>query len=261
MYNVGITSMEKLSLIIPAYNEEVNIRKTLTAIIPLLNRKAIPCEVIVVNDNSTDTTQSVVENIQKDYPEIRLVNRGAPNGFGRAIRAGLEVYTGDIVVIVMADLSDDPNDIVRYYNVIREGYDCVFGSRFMRGSKTSNYPFVKLVVNRLVNRMLQVLFVTRFNDITNAFKMYRSTVIQSILPLRASYFNITIELSLSALIRRYRIAQIPINWYGRTWGCSNLKLSEMGRRYLATLIKIWAERTFILDDLLEEDSTKKHQTP
>jgi dolichol-phosphate mannosyltransferase len=251
---------DKLSLIIPAYNEESNIRQTLIPIITVLNRDAIPYEILVVNDNSLDATPAVVEALQKEYTGIRLVNRSEPRGFGRAIRSGIEVYTGDIVAIVMADSSDDPEDIVRYYNTILKGYDCVFGSRFMRGSKTSNYPFVKLMVNRIINRMLQILFVTRFNDLTNAFKMYRSSVIQSILPLRASHFNITIELSLSALIRRYRIAQIPIKWYGRTWGCSNLRLSDMGRRYLAILIKIWSERIFILDDLLEEDSQRNKKT-
>jgi dolichol-phosphate mannosyltransferase len=155
----------------------------------------------------------------------------------------------------MADLSDKPEDLVRCYRKLEEGFDCVFGSRFVAGSNVENYPPLKLVVQRIVNNMIRVLFLTRHNDMTNAFKVYRRHVIDAIQPLHAAHFNITIELSLSALIRRYSIAMIPISWSGRTWGQSNLRLREMGRRYLATLLKIWFERLLILDDLLLESES------
>ena len=190
-------------------------------------------------------------------PEIILVNRQLPGGFGRAIRTGLQNFTGDVLIIVMADLSDDPNDIVKYYRKIEEGYDCVFGSRFTNNSIVQEYPPYKLIINRLVNKCIQLLFLTHHNDLTNAFKAYRSNVVKSILPLYACHFNITIEMSLSALIRNYKIATVPINWYGRKWGQSNLKIRAMGRRYLATLIKIWFEKILILDDVLAEKSLIK----
>ncbi|BDA79157.1 polyprenol phosphate mannosyl transferase 1 [Leptospira kobayashii] len=248
---------DKLSIIIPAYNEEENIIPTVSQIVPFLKQDKIPFEIVIVNDNSKDKTPEKVKELQKSYPEVKLVSRTAPGGFGRAIRTGLENFTGDVVVIVMADLSDDPEDIVRYYNKIQEGYDCVFGSRFRNGSVVKEYPIVKYYVNRIVNSFLQLLFLTRHNDLTNAFKAYRASVIKNIHPLHACHFNITIELSLSALIRDYKIASIPINWYGRKWGQSNLKLRAMGRRYLATLLKIWFERLLILDDLLAEKSDIK----
>jgi dolichol-phosphate mannosyltransferase len=246
-----------LSVVIPAYNEEENIQPTVLEIITTLSKNSIPHEIIVVNDNSKDKTPEVVKNLQKKYKSIKLVNRTPPGGFGRAIRTGLENFSGEFVVIVMADLSDDPLDIVNYYRKLKEGYDCVYGSRFIKGSKVVDYPKLKLYINRIVNKAIQVLFWTEFNDLTNAFKAYRAEVIHSIQPLKASHFNITIELSLSALIRNYKIASIPINWYGRKWGQSNLKLRAMGRRYLATLIKIWFERVLILDDLLAEKSVVK----
>lgn len=246
-----------LSVIIPAYNEEENVKPTILEIIETLEKERILHEIVLVNDNSKDGTKDIVLGLQKKYKQIKLVNRTPPGGFGRAIRSGLEHFTGDYVVIVMADLSDDPKDIVKYYNKLDEGYDAVFGSRFKTESKVLEYPKVKLFVNRIVNRMIQILFATRFNDITNAFKGYRAHVIKSILPLKAAHFNITIELSLSVLIRKYKIAQVPINWYGRKWGQSNLKLRAMGRRYLATLLKIWFERILILDDLLAEKSVVK----
>jgi dolichol-phosphate mannosyltransferase len=168
------------------------------------------------------------------------------------MRSGLEAVTGDIVVVYMADLSDSPDDVVAYYRKIREGYDCVFGSRFTKGSEVQNYPPVKLFINRIVNRCIQLMFWTRLNDLTNAFKAYRTDVIRDCGPYRACHFNLTLEMSLGALIRNYNIAQIPIKWYGRTWGSSNLKLGEMGRRYLSTLLMMFFQRYLIADDLLAD---------
>lgn len=249
----------KLSVVIPAYNEEENIKPTVIEIIEKLRSEKIPFEIIVVNDNSKDNTIHVIKDLQKVNPEVVLVDRTPPGGFGRAIRSGLDNFSGDVVVIAMADLSDDPVDIVTYYRKIEEGYDCVYGTRFTKGAVVNDYPAYKLFFNRIINKILQILFVTSHNDLTNAFKAYRANVIQNILPLKAAHFNITIEMSLSALIRDYKIASVPINWYGRKWGQSNLRLRAMGRRYLATLIKIWFERLLILDDLLAEKSMTKEE--
>jgi dolichol-phosphate mannosyltransferase len=212
----------------------------------------IPYEIVVINDNSRDRTAGVVQTAHESDDRISLVNRTPPNGFGRAVRAGLDQITGDVVVVYMADASDHPTDVVSYYRKIEEGYDCVFGSRFIKGSHVVEYPIVKLIVNRIVNKLLQWLFWCPFNDLTNAFKAYRTAVVRDCGPYRASHFNITIEMSLSAMIRKYNIAQIPISWTGRTWGSSNLRLGEMGRRYLATLLKVVAEKVLIADDLIVE---------
>ncbi len=243
----------KLSIVIPAFNEEKNIGKCLEELRRVVRDKyEIPYEAIVVNDNSQDGTEQVVREEMTHDPAIRLVNRTLPGGFGRAIRSGIEAVKGDVVVIYMADLSDDPEDVVAYYKKIGEGYDCVFGSRFIKGSRVVNYPKLKLVINRIVNKCVQYMFWTPFNDLTNAFKAYRTAVIQDCGPYRASHFNITLEMSLSALIRRYNIAEIPIKWEGRHWGSSNLKLRQMGRRYLSTLLMIFFERILVVDDLMAE---------
>ena len=241
------------SIVLPAHNEERNVLPAITSLASALRRESIPFEIVVVNDNSTDQTPDVVTDAMADYPEVVLVHNTRPGGLGRALRFGLQHVHGDAIAIVMADLSDSPDDVVRCYRKLEEGYDCVFGSRFIRGSKVTHYPLYKLLANRMVNRMMQVLFLTRHNDLTNAFKAYRRHVIEAISPLRAAHFNITIEMSLSALIRRYRIAQIPISWSGRTWGISNLKLRQHGRRYLCTMLKVWFERLLILDDIMAEN--------
>ena len=187
---------------------------------------------------------------------VRLVNRTPPGGFGRAVRSCLEHFQGDLVVIVMADMSDDPQDIVRYYNKINEGYDAVFGSRFMRESVVTDYPKVKLLANRIGNKGLQLLFRTNHNDLTNSFKIYRAEAVRSVMPIYASHFNLTIELSLGVLVRNFSVARMPINWYGRTWGRANFRIKELGRRYLATLLKIYAERIFIHDDVIAETGVR-----
>src|SRR5262245_14070480 len=215
---------EKLSIVIPAYNEEKNIIKCIGELRAALREQDIPYEVIVVNDNSKDNTESVVSAEMEIDESIRLVNRTPPGGFGRAVRSGIEAVRGDIVVVYMADLSDSPEDVVAYYKKIREGYDCVYGSRFRTASVVQNYTLIKLIANRIVNRCIQILFWTRFNDLTNAFKAYRTAVVRDCGPYRACHFNLTLEMSLGALIRDYQIAEIPIRWYGRTWGSSNLRL-------------------------------------
>ncbi len=242
----------KASIVIPAHNEARNILQTYTDLRDAFAARKIPYEIIIVNDNSDDDTGEVIRSIMGEDSCVKTVDRESPTGFGRAIRAGLELVEGDAVIIYMADRSDDPKDALTYYEKMEEGYDCVFGSRFRKESKIENYPRFKLMVNRLVNRCIQLMFFCRFNDLTNAFKGYRSYVIQECGPFRASHFNITIEMSLSALIRKYTIAEVPISWYGRTWGSSSLRLTEMGRRYLHVLLKIYLERVFISDDVMEE---------
>jgi dolichol-phosphate mannosyltransferase len=242
----------QLSVVMPARNEAANIERTVRELTAVLAAEGVPYEVIAVDDSSDDGTAGVLRALADENPAVRPVHRSPPGGFGRAVRAGLEAAAGDVVVIVMADASDDPRDVVRYYRKIEEGYDCVFGSRFLRGAKVSKYPLLKLAVNRVVNRCIQLLFWTRHNDLTNAFKAYRRHVIEECGPYRASHFNITLEMSLGALVRKYSVARMPVSWCGRTWGSSKLKLREMGRRYLSVLLKVFFERILIADDLMAE---------
>jgi dolichol-phosphate mannosyltransferase len=241
-----------LSVVIPAYNEEQSLPATLAELQEALDRKAIPHEIVVVNDNSTDGTAEVLRASSARDPRIRAVTRRPPGGFGRAVRSGLAAATGEAIVICMADCSDAPEDVVAYYQKLEEGYDCVFGSRFIKGGSVENYPRLKRVVNRIVNKCIQWLFWCRFNDLTNAFKAYRADVIRACGPFQASHFNITIEMSLAALIRHYQIVQVPIRWRGRVSGVSKMRIKEMGRRYFSTLLKAMAERFLIADDVIAE---------
>jgi dolichol-phosphate mannosyltransferase len=242
----------RLSVVIPSHNEEANLPGTLAELQRALDGEGVPYEIILVDDNSEDGTAAVIRGSCQRDGRIQGVYRNPPSGFGRAVRAGLDAVRGDIVIVYMADRSDHPKDAIAYYRKLEEGYDCVFGSRFVRGASVQNYPRVKLLVNRVVNKLIQWVFWCPFNDLTNAFKGYRTQVIREGGPYRSSHFNITIEMSLSALIRRYHIAQIPIDWSGRTAGVSKLRMIEMGRRYLSTLVKTMAERFLIEDDVIAD---------
>ncbi len=221
----------KLSVVIPAYNEEGGIAETVEAVVAALTREDIDHEVVVVDDSSKDATAAVVHGLEDAHPTVRYLASPNPNGFGFAVRAGLDAYTGDAVAIVMADLSDDPEDLVRYYRLLEAGYDCAFGSRFLPASRVHDYPRFKLVINRIVNAGIRILFGHGYNDTTNAFKAYRREVIDGCQPLLSQHFNLTVELPLKAIIRGHSYAIAPISWRNRKTGVSNLRLQEQGSRY------------------------------
>ena len=230
------------SVVIPSHNEEGSIAKTVTAVTRALIDDNIDYEIIVVNDNSHDQTVSIIERLHEKDVRIKLVENSPPHGFGTAVRTGLETMTGDAVVIVMADASDDPSDIVAYYRILQKGYDCVFGSRFIQGSHVENYPLHKFILNRFTNLLIRILFGFHYNDVTNAFKCYRTEVIRGIHPILSHHFNLTVELPLKAIVRGYNYAVLPIQWYGRSSGISKLKIREMGSRYLFIILYVWLER-------------------
>lgn len=181
-------------------------------------------------------------------PELAPVQNPGAHGFGRAIIYGLDQMKGDAVVVMMADESDDCRDVVRYWHLLQEGFDCVFGSRFLRGGGVIDYPWVKYVLNRLANRFIRLIFRVRLNDTTNAFKAYRREVIDGCRPLIAPHFNLTVELPLKAIVRGFSWTVIPITWRNRRSGVAKLKIKEMGSRYLFICLYLWLEKHFSRGD-------------
>ena len=236
----------KLSVVIPAFNEEGSIGATASALAETLEGAAIPYEIVVVDDHSTDGTARAVAELAARRPAVRCVPNLRPNGFGNAIHTGLDAFRGDAVCIVMADASDDPGDVVAYWRAIERGYDCAFGSRFTRHARVVEYPLPKLILNRVANAAVALLFGIRYNDVTNAFKCYRRDVIDGLRPILSHHFNITVELPLKAIVRGYSWTVVPTNWYNRKHGVSKLKIKEMGSRYLFivlyALIEKWLAR-------------------
>jgi dolichol-phosphate mannosyltransferase len=240
--------LELLSIVIPARNEEGCIASTVEHLHLELRLNKVPHEIVVVDDGSDDKTWEVLSETRQRMPELAPIqNRGA-HGFGRAIVAGLDAAKGDAVVIMMADESDDCRDVVRYWKKLNEGFDCVFGSRFIKGGGIIDYPFFKKILNRMANYFIRKLFRLKFNDVTNAFKAYRKSAIDGCRPLIAPHFNLTVELPLKAIIRGYSWAVIPITWRNRRTGVAKLKIREMGSRYLFICLYCWLEKYFSRGD-------------
>jgi dolichol-phosphate mannosyltransferase len=244
-------SLHLLSVVIPAQNEEGCIAATVEHLHVELRLHNIAHEIVVVDDCSTDSTWSVLQEVALRVPTLHPIqnNIGAA-GFGRAITVGLNQIQGDAIVIMMADESDDCRDVARYWQVLNEGWDAVFGSRFVRGGGVIDYPWTKLFLNRLANSFLRLLFRVPLNDFTNAFKAYRRTVIEGCRPLLSPHFNLTVELPLKTIVRGYSWTVIPITWRNRRSGVSKLKIKEMGSRYLFITLYCWLEKYFSRGDYM-----------
>jgi dolichol-phosphate mannosyltransferase len=237
-----------LSVVIPARDEAGCIASTVEHLHLELCLNHVPHEIIVVDDGSSDTTWQVLCGLQAGNPELRPIKNEGPHGFGRAIVKGIDSASGDAVVIMMADQSDDARDVVRYWKLLNEGWDCVFGSRFMKGGGVIDYPWLKLKINRLANLFIRLLFKMPLNDTTNAFKAYRKATLDGCRPFLSPHFNLTVELPLKAIMRGYSWTVIPITWRNRRIGEAKLKLKEMGSRYLFIVAYVWLEKYFSRGD-------------
>ncbi len=244
----------KLSVVIPAHDEVESIGSTVEAVAARLGREGIEHEILVIDDASSDGTAAVVRAIAEHNPNVRCARSHLPPGFGHAVRAGLDLYTGDAVAIMMGDLSDSPDDVVAYYRALDAGYDCAFGTRFGHGGRTRGYPWFKLVLNRIVNAGIRLLFAHGYNDTTNAFKAYHRYVVDQLQPLLSNHFNLTVEMPLKAVVRGYSYAIVPVTWTNRRHGVSKLRLQEMGSRYLFIILYVWLEHHLSRGDYRRADS-------
>ena len=256
----SLAPLKKLSVVIPAQDEEGCIASTVEHLHVELRLQAVPHEIVVVDDGSTDGTWRLLEGLGKRILEVEPTQNPGPHGFGRAISWGLDHISGDAVVIMMADESDDCRDVCRYWQTLNEGWDCVFGSRFAASGGVIDYPRVKRVLNRLVNLFIRVTFRISLNDTTNAFKAYRRVVIEGCRPLIAPHFNLTVELPLKAIVRNYTWTVIPITWRNRRTGEPKLKLKEMGGRYLFIILYVWLEKYFSRGDYQKRPKSSQSTT-
>jgi dolichol-phosphate mannosyltransferase len=253
--------LKLLSVIVPARDEEGCIAATVEHLHLELGLNEVPHEIVVVDDGSRDRTWDILQELRARNASLRPVRNEGLHGFGRAVVKGFDSASGDAVVIMMADESDDCRDVVRYWKLLNEGWDCVFGSRFMKGGGVIDYPWFKLRVNRLANLFIRLLFRFPLNDTTNAFKAYRKTALDGCRPFLAPHFNLTVELPLKAIVRGYSSTVIPITWRNRRTGVAKLKLREMGSRYLFIVAYVWLEKYFSGGDFRKTLSAAGHPGP
>jgi dolichol-phosphate mannosyltransferase len=243
----------KLSVVIPAYNEEESISETLRSLYNTLKKYDIPHEIWVTNDNSKDNTLGVLQELQKEMPTLVFETNKGPNGFGYAVRYGLERFSGDCVAVFMADMSDDPEDLVKYYKtMLTENVDAVFGSRWIKGGKVIDYPAVKKIINRVANFIIKMVIGISYNDTTNAFKLYKRETMEGLKPFLSPHFNLTVELPLKTIVRGYSYSVVPNSWTNRKYGESKLKIKEMGSRYFFILVYCFVEKFFSRGDYMKK---------
>ncbi len=251
----------KLSVIIPANNEEGSLGGTVRDLYTRLSSEGIDHEIVVVNDGSTDRTEEVLQELAREVDTLRYCNNPPPNGFGFAVRKGFDLFSGDAAAVFMADGSDASVDLVRFFRTMVDlDVDCVFGTRFSRESRIVAYPLPKLILNRVANYAIRIFFGLRYNDVTNAFKLYRKCTIQGLGPLLSHHFNLTVELPLKAIVRGYSYTVVPNSWTNRKQGESKLKIREMGSRYLFIIFYCFIEKWLSRGDYRRTSQTRSSPT-
>ena len=232
-----------LSILIPVRDEEENVK-----IISNKIEKEITIshyELLFVNDFSVDNTIEVIDEIKVKNKKIRYVHN-KKKGLGGAISLGITESRGKYVCIMMSDSSDTVEDLNNYYQTINNNdLDAVFGSRFIKGGKTVDYPIIKLILNRAGNLLAKFLMWSDLNDFTNGFKIYKKTTLIGLYPLVSESFNIFFELPLKTISRGYNYKIIPISYYNRTVGEAKFKIDELGSKYLFTLLYCFLEKLLL----------------
>ena len=232
-----------LSIIVPVRDES----KTIEAVFDYFNNnlKNINYEVLIINDFSQDDTFYKSKSLLAKYKNFKILNNDK-KGLGGAINLGVKKALGNNIAIMMADQSDDINDLIKYDNLMRSGeYDAILGSRFTKNSKVIDYPFQKLILNRMFNFFVSIIFFNKYNDYTNAFKIYKKSTLLEIMPLISESFNIFLEIPLKIISRNYNYKIISINWMGRKKGESKFRIKELGSKYLFTLIYCFIEKNLL----------------
>ena len=231
-----------LSIIIPVRNESDSLDSIMEHYSKNLSN--LDYEVLIINDFSKDDTLEKARNLFKNKNFKVLDNK--KKGLGGAINLGIKEAIGSNVTIMMADQSDDINDLIKYNSLMNEGdYDAILGSRFLSGSNVTNYPIQKLILNIIFNYFVGLIFWNSYNDYTNAFKIYKKRTLEEISPLISESFNIFLEIPLKIISRKYKYKIIPINWTGRTKGVSKFKIKELRSKYLFTLIYCFIEKNLL----------------
>jgi glycosyltransferase involved in cell wall biosynthesis len=230
-----------VSVVVPCHNEEMNVGPLVSRLIELFGDYVY--EIILVNDNSTDRTAAVIDELARQNGRVKPLHRLPPNGVGRAITDGLRAATGKYVLSLDCDFQHLLPEIRDLFDGIAEGYDVAVGSRFSRHSVLLNYPWIKIIANRAFHVIARITLIAGFRDLTNNLKLMRWEVLQNLV-LREPGFAINAETGLQPLLSGYRVKEVPISWIGRgvDMGVSSFKVFKVGGGYWRVLYRLWLWR-------------------
>tara|TARA_B100000123_G_scaffold262742_1_gene231105 strand:+ start:407 stop:1123 length:717 start_codon:yes stop_codon:yes gene_type:complete len=233
-----------LSIVIPVYNEDKQLHNTVKKI-NKISKRIKDYEIVFIDDFSTDNTKQIIKKSIRSNKKIKYY-KNIKKGLGSAIGLGINKSTKKFVCIFMCDNSDDLSDLMEYYKIInKNNLDAVLGSRFLKNSRITNYPILKMVLNRIFNYIVKIIFLSNYNDFTNAFKIYKKKTLKELMPIVSDHFNVFLELPLKIIIRKYKYKIIPISWKGRKIGVSKFKISELGSMYIFTLLYCFIEKILL----------------
>ena len=217
----------KLSIVIPAHNEEENIGRVVEQV---ENRFAFPFELIMVNDHSADRTKEIVCGLAGKFNNIILVENESEPGFANAVKTGLSSAKTEVVVLVMGDLCDDLKTIPLMLEKVRAGFDVVCGSRYIKGGRRIGGSKVKGFFSFFVGRTMSIFTGIPTRDVANAFKMYRKEVVDSI-NIESTGFEISMEMALKAYFKGFKVTEVPTVWKEREKGKSTFKMLNLTPNY------------------------------
>ena len=232
-----------LSIIIPVRNEADNLEDIFDYFSN--NLKNLNYEALIINDFSRDNTLINAKVLCEKSKNFKVLQK-KKKGLGGAINFGIKESSGKYITIMMADHSDNISDLLTYVKLMDTGkYEAILGSRFLKESKVIDYPIQKLILNRIFNFFVSLIFWNKYNDYTNAFKIYKKTALLEIMPLISESFNIFLEIPLKIISRNYSYKIIPINRKGRKKGETKFKIKELRAKYLFTLIYCFIEKSLL----------------
>ena len=234
---------KRVSVVVPCHNEEANILPLVQSLREYYDDYLH--EIILVDDNSRDRTAEVVEQLQLTDSRIKLVRRSMPNGVGRALRDGLAAARGDYILLMDCDFQHILPEMTGLFEAADQGADVAIGSRFSRDSVLLNYPFTKILANRIFHIMARILFRKYLRDLTNNLKLMKREVARNI-HLESDDFAANAETGLQPLLLGYQVVEVPISWINRSvdMGFSSFDLNQTGPNYLKVLFRLFFRQFF-----------------
>ena len=243
----------RVSVVVPVYNEGDDITVFLDRVVESVS---IPFELLAVFDSPDDTTAPALEKYAAEHPEIRPTLNTYGRGPANAIRYGIDHASADVVVVTMADGSDDPRQIDELTRLVERGVVVAAASRYMPGGQQVGGPLLKSFLSKLAGLTLHWFARVGTRDATNSYKAYRRDFVREVGIDSRAGFEIGLELVAKARRHRQPVAEIPTIWLERQAGVSNFKLAAWMPRYLHWYRYAFGPRLMVAAETSQEEGQR-----